>query len=433
MSYTSLNTSIPSFNTTRTAPERTPFLPYTNAEQVGDDLFISFGDDQPGRTIKAFFAGLDSNAQTRKLDMLRSSAFVRWPSTAGGNILIKGTEEDNPILGDDLGVDIDGEGGDDILQTGAGADRLSGGAGRDWLYGGAGNDELSGGIGNDELHGEAGNDKLDGGAGDDLLDGGPGDDRLDGGPGADVLKGGAGNDRLEGGLGSDHLYGGDGDDEVIGGAGDDILLGDRGNDVVFAGDGDDLMSGGTGNDYLSGGSGNDTLFGDAGVDLLKGDDGDDLLAGGTGNDILCGGAGNDRYLFMRGDGTDAIYNLGHVGDRDIIRWTGDISPDQLWFRKVGNNLKVSLIGTNDEVTIMKWFVDDAQRVERFELSTNNIDILPSVFQFEGPKPEIHSLENAKVDALVEAMSALPPPPLGTTSLPENYHAALDPVLAASWV
>jgi len=69
---------------------------------------------------------------------------------------------------DTLGVRIDGEGGDDILNGGSGADNLVGGAGNDIIVGGAGADTITGGLGNDTMTVAEG-DVVTGGSGDDIF------------------------------------------------------------------------------------------------------------------------------------------------------------------------------------------------------------------------------------------------------------------------
>jgi Ca2+-binding RTX toxin-like protein len=70
-----------------------------------------------------------------------------------------------------------------------------------------------------------GDDTLLGGAGNEMLFGGNGNDVLTGRQGADILVGGAGRDTLRGAGGNDVLLGGAGNDSLLGGAGDDLLIG----------------------------------------------------------------------------------------------------------------------------------------------------------------------------------------------------------------
>jgi Ca2+-binding RTX toxin-like protein len=374
---------------------------------------------------------------------------------AGDDALRGGNGNGNDTLNGDAGNDIlEGNAGDDRLNGDAGDDILFGGTGNDRLEGNAGNDtyvfrkgdgedivnnydaasaaidairfedaardELTGVFrdGGDLILTYGTNDKLtidnfylsasyqidrfiftDGtlsaaeffarypvrlSSGTDILTFTAMDETVDGLAGNDTLYGGAGNDALYGNLGNDTLHGGDGNDLLDGGEGDDVLHGEAG---------DDALRGGNGNDTLNGDAGNDILEGNAGDDRLNGDAGDDILIGGTGNDRLEGGKGDDEYRFGRGDGQDVIYDYDTTkGNSDILAFGGDIAADQLWFRKSGGNLEISVLGGTDKVTINNWFSGSsgAYRVETI-LAGNG------------------RLESGKVDALAEAMKAYSPP------------------------
>lgn len=298
----------------------------------------------------------------------------------GGNDTINGGGGNDDLYGGD---------GDDTLRGDAGDDKLWGELGRDTLYGGAGIDELRGGDGDDNLYGEDGNDRLYGDAGNDILDGGAGNDLLEGGIGNDTLKGGLGNDILRGGDGDDLLEGGAGADTLSGGAGVDTLtyasatagvvlnlvtgthggaaagdvledaferiIGSAFNDTITGSAGDDYIEGGAGNDTLYGGAGNDTLYGGDGDDLLDAQAGNDTLYGGAGSDILIGGDDSDVYLIDRDSGADEIRNYDSSGDDiDVIGYR-DISRNDLWFSRTGDDLVISVIGTSVVTTIKGWY------------------------------------------------------------------------------
>ena len=91
-----------------------------------------------------------------------------------------------------------------------------------------------------------------------------------------------------------------------------------------------------------------------------------------------------------------------------------VSERQIWFQRSGDNLKLSLIGTNDKLTLQNWYSNSTYRVRGFDLGNGKT-----------------LLEN-QVDNLVSAMAAFSPPAAGQTSLPANYQATLDPVIAANW-
>ena len=192
--------------------------------------------------------------------------------------------------------------------------------------------------------------------------------------------------------------------------------GTAGNDTITVrSGGPNSAYGQDGNDTLNGVEGSDRLFGGNGVDTLNGNAGDDTLDGGTGNDILNGGAGNDSYILGLGYGSDTIQESdATVGNADVARFTSGIATDQLWFRQVGNNLEVSIIGTSDKFTIQNWYSAAANHVEQFRTADNKV------------------LLDSQVENLVQAMAAFAPPSAGQTTLPQSYQDQLAPVLAANW-
>jgi Ca2+-binding RTX toxin-like protein len=374
-------------------------------------------------------------------------------------------------LGESGNDTFDAGAGNDLVSGGAGNDALRGQDGNDVLLGGEGDDQLYGDAGDDMLKGDQGNDALYGGAGNDTLEGGAGNDTLyaagaygGGNTGdADILDGGAGNDVLYGGRGSQtYLFGlGDGQDSITncvdlwsggtdatpgkqdvlqfkaGIAASDVQVSRNGDNLVltvaettdkvtvqryFSNDGQSAQGyaldairfdDGTSWSYaqvkamsLQGTDGNDTITGFAT---------DDLLDGGAGNDLLQGGLGSDTYLFGRGAGADRITeNDSTPGNTDVLQLGADVSADQLWLRRVGSDLEVSIIGSSDSCTISQWFSSNARHVEQFKTADGKV------------------LLDSQVNNLVQAMAAFAPPPAGQTTLTADYQAALQPVLAANW-
>ena len=101
-------------------------------------------------------------------------------------------------------------------------------------------------------------------------------------------------------------------------------------------------------------AGGDYLEGSADANVIDGQAGDDKLIGNGGADTLTGGAGDDTYSFGRGDGADLIDNIGEGASADKVKFGATIDTDQLWFRQVGNDLVVDVIGTTDSVTVDEW-------------------------------------------------------------------------------
>ena len=167
----------------------------------------------------------------------------------------------------------------------------------------------------------------------------------------------------------------------------------------------EVVYGGAGNDTVYARDGDDTVYGGEGDDTLYGGNGDDTLAGGVGNDRLEGGNGDDIYLFARGDGQDTVVDSG--GD-DTVRFGEGIDFDQLWFSKSGSHLVVSVIGTEDKVTVNNWYAGTGNRVEHFEAGEAQLDA-------------------SGVQALVDAMAGQTPPPEGTDDLGDAWASVLETI------
>ncbi|MCS4509800.1 calcium-binding protein [Xylophilus ampelinus] len=118
---------------------------------------------------------------------------------------------------------------------------------------------------------------------------------------------------------------------------------------------------GTGNNL------DNALQGNAGANTLTGGAGADYLDGAAGADVLVGGAGNDTYWLARGYGVDTIQeNDSTGGNQDVARFANDISSRKLWFRKSGNQLEASVIGTGDKFMVSDWYSVSKTQVERFD-------------------------------------------------------------------
>ncbi len=148
---------------------------------------------------------------------------------------------------------------------------------------------------------------------------------------------------------------------------------------------------------------------------LIGNRGNNVLFGAAGTDTLVGSQGNDTYLMQRGQGNDTIVDTDTtLGNNDIISLASDITSDQLWFSHVGNDLKISVMGTSDSYTVKDWYSGASNQVEQIKVANGKV------------------LSNTNVEKLVQAMSTLSAPVAGTTSLPTNYQTTLNPVIAANW-
>ncbi len=292
----------------------------------------------------------------------------------GGHDIIHSGGGDDVITGDDGADNLFGQDGADVIFGGQGTDAIWGGAQNDLLYGDGDNDHLYGEDGSEGVRAD-GTDAwrgftqvgLSGGTGEDILEGGNGDDYLDGGAGADQLIGGAGFDGadystsnagvtvdLATGTASGGTAQGDtlsGIELVNGSTYGDTISGSINADVIYGAAGNDIIFGGAGNDYLFGGDGNDTI---------NAESGDDMLDGGAGDDTLNGGVDNDVYIVTRSSGADTINNYDPSGDDiDVIGFNdvmGAIADADLWFERIGDDLKISVIGTTSSVRVSNWYI-----------------------------------------------------------------------------
>jgi Ca2+-binding RTX toxin-like protein len=285
----------------------------------------------------------------------------------------------------------------------------------DEFHGSHQDDSIYGGLGNDVLYGWDGNDYISGGEGNDVIYAGNGDDIPDGGPGADTLVGGAGDDS--------YWYA-DLDDVIV-------ELEDGGYDtVIIRGEGGDLHVASFGEHIEAVHEfGHDRVFGDArNNDIVVMGEHGAIIDGGAGDDFITGGGGDDVFVIGRGSGADRVVDYAvswpdgvtpTVTDYDIVQFGADISADQLWFEQVGNDLRVSVIGTADSVTVTGWYetgyhVADELRIDEFKTHSGE------------------ALLKSQVDNLVSAMAAFSPPPMGQLTLDQQRADALGSLIAASW-
>ncbi|PBP80922.1 calcium-binding protein, partial [Pseudomonas syringae] len=148
-------------------------------------------------------------------------------------------------------------------------------------------------------------------------------------------------------------------DFLIGAEGGNYLEGYAGNDFIMGDAGDDSLGGGSGSDVLSGGEGNDSIYGGSGNDLLQGD---------TGSDYLNGGEGSDTYFFQSGWGQDTIVNLDSTSNKqDVIRFSEDISPNDMAVARNGDDLLLIRRESNDRVTVSGYFDRDVTSSYMLEL------------------------------------------------------------------
>jgi Ca2+-binding RTX toxin-like protein len=81
---------------------------------------------------------------------------------------------------------------------------------------------------------------------------------------------------------------------------------------------------------------------------------------------------------------------------------------------VGDDLEISVIGSDDAFTVDDWYLGAGHHVEQFRAGDGKL------------------LLDGQVQALVEAMAGFSPPPAGQTMLPASLQSSLSPLIAANW-
>ena len=418
----------------------------TTLSRQGDDVILKFNATDSVR-MQGY-----ANQSTR-IETIQFADATMWDyAKVGGLLTYDGSAGADNLNGfADLSNRINGLAGDDIIAGGNRDDVIDGGVGNDQLYGGEGRDTLFGGSGNDTFDGGAGADTMAGGLGDDsyfvdhLSDVvteavNAGIDNVQSlvtytlaanlenltltGSGAINGSGNTLGNTITGNNAANVLDGGAGADTLSGGAGSDTYVVDNIADVVIekASQGTDTvntsvthtLAANVENLNLKGAAAiNGT--GNALINIINGNAAANTLSGGAGNDTLNGGAGNDTYLFGRGDGADVITDTDATKkNADVLKFGAGIAADQLWFSRAGTDLAVSVIGTNDKVSVKGWFASANNQIEKLQVAKGQ------------------SLLNTQVLNLVNAMAAFAPPAFGQTTLSAKAATALKPVIAANW-
>ncbi|MEY4766693.1 MAG: hypothetical protein RI907_3366 [Pseudomonadota bacterium] len=395
------------------------------------------------------------------IELLGDQAYNAVGSSAANSIL--GNSAENKLTGGAGNDTIQGMAGNDTLLGGDGADSLVGGVGKDSLDGGLGDDTLIGGTENDVYVIDSANDKVieNAGEGTDAMRGatsftvaanvetgmllGTGNFNLTGQATVRTrMTGNSGANKIQGGSANDFLYGADGLDTLSGGLGSDtyqLIDNDVIVEVADDFDGVDLiitqMESTTMADYVEymqlkgfaitgiGNADGNTIFGNdmdnvieggEGLDGLWGMQGDDTLKGGLDDDTLYGGVGSDTYLFGAGDGVDTISETAtNVGDMDTLAISG-IANNKLWFTRSGTDLLINSLGSTDSVTITGWYgkVAAAAQVETITA---------------GGK----TLTAGRVDALVQAMAGIAPPPADLSGLTATQQTTVTNAMNQAWL
>ncbi|MFT3858428.1 MAG: calcium-binding protein [Aquabacterium sp.] len=210
-----------------------------------------------------------------------------------------------------------------------------------------------------------------GNAGNNLVTGGTGDDELSGNfGGLDTLVGGKGNDLYYVLNATDVIT------EKVDEGYDEVKVMASGYKLADNAESLFVLSSykiGYGNEGDNGVFGNgavNELYGYGGDDIISAYAGNDTIVGGKGDDTLSGGKGNDLYTYNSGDGYDYITNYDTTGT-DTLAIKG-ATESQIWFKMYGRDLAVSVIGVDGEVVISNWKGGSNYQVDLIKLDNGKV-------------------------------------------------------------
>lgn len=236
----------------------------------------------------------------------------------------------------------------------------------------------------------------------------------------------------------DNIYAGRGNVNITGGAGGDVVYANGGggllvfngalarNAIAFtklkAGVVVSLASG-----SYSVGSGVSSvtnvqeLYGSSYDDTLAGNSSDNLLYGHLGNDTLIGNGGSDEYGFVTDGLGENVQISNGVSTDNVVRGQLDIGgpsvvakAKNLWFSRLGNDLRVQLMGTPNTAVVKDWFAGGAYRQLSYILASDN-----------------RVLANANVGDLVASMASYAASHPGFDPSSASNPAVTDPTVQAA--
>lgn len=242
-------------------------------------------------------------------------------------------------------------------------------------------------TGNDSIYGFANSgDRLDGGAGNDYLAGGGQSDTywFGRGDGQDVIyDSSGGNDRLA-------FKAGVNPEDIVVQRGSDyrdikLIIADTGESITIQLQNYAYSVGPPDHRIERITFANGTVWSDAtlrtklfaaeatsGNDTINGFYSGDTLNGGAGNDTLIGHGGGDVYRFNLGDGQDTIRTVPDYlwNPMDYVIFGAGITLADLSFRRNGNALEISIIGTSDKLIAADHFNGGHVDIFRFADGTS---------------------------------------------------------------
>ena len=150
------------------------------------------------------------------------------------------------------------------------------------------------------------------------------------------------------------------------------------------------------------------------LDSVSGTSDNDVLISTNKNELLTGGEGSDSYMFSENFGTDFINNSDPEPESiDKVVFT-DTNYENLWFSRSGDNLQITIVGTEDQLIVNDWYSQESRQIDKIEVGT-------------------FYLLNNQIENLVNAMAVFDVPEGSGKVVSQDAREELIPVLANNWI
>ena len=201
----------------------------------------------------------------------------------------------------------------------------------------------------------------------------------------------------ESGLQQLTLNGNDG--TMIGGGKHDILEANGNRNTLYAGE--------TGVHFLTVNGNDAKLIGGGGINLMTANGDGNLLEAGWGTNYLVDTGTAGIYRFERGDGKTTILNGMEGNTAANTLEFADVRSSDLWLRRQGNDLRIDVRGSSQNVVLDDWFAAAHHELAVIKTSDGGV------------------LQNNEVGALVSAMA-------GSNPFYNMSNPTMQNALAAAW-
>ncbi len=131
---------------------------------------------------------------------------------------------------------------------------------------------------------------------------------------------------------------------------------------------------------------------------------------GSNNSVNMGSAATLTLANGSGANSFSVSN----GASDTLAFGSDVTADQLWFSRSGNNLLITVDGTSETETVTNWFDSTYYQIGTVRDGSGD------------------TISASGINSLVQAMASMTPPPSGQMNLSTTQQQQLAPVLAANW-